>query len=131
MCSPLEGFLLIFLLKATRDKRRFRFHLRGVQFVSAVCCTPRRSSQRYDAHREDRFHGVQHTAEIVSAVGWTPRRTLCDRTWRNRNRWVGIMKKKNRGRKSRDTLPLILNHSRLSLHFLCELTPMALLATKY
>ena len=64
MCSPLKGFLLIVPLKATKDKRRFRFHLRGVPFVSAVWCTPRRSSQRYDAHHGDHLSYVMHTAEV-------------------------------------------------------------------
>ena len=41
------------------DKRRFRFHLRGVQFVS---------------HRRDHLSGTLHTAEIISSVCSTPRR---------------------------------------------------------
>ena len=35
MCSPIKGFPLTVPLKATRGKQRFRFRLRGVQFVSA------------------------------------------------------------------------------------------------
>ena len=42
MWSPLKGFLWNVPLKATRDKWRFRFWLRGVQCVSEVCCTPLR-----------------------------------------------------------------------------------------
>ena len=46
----LKGFHLIVSLKATRDRRRFRFCFRGVQFISTVCCTPWRSSRQYVAH---------------------------------------------------------------------------------
>ena len=37
----IKGFLLIVPLRATRDSQRFRFWLCGVQFDSAVWCTPR------------------------------------------------------------------------------------------
>ena len=74
MCSPLKGFLLIVSLKATIDKWRFRFWFRGVQFISAVCCTPQRSSPRWVAHRGDHLRGMQHTAKIISAVCCTPLR---------------------------------------------------------
>ena len=49
MCSSLKGFLLIVFLKATMDKWRFRFWFRGVQFISGVCCTRRRSSLQWVA----------------------------------------------------------------------------------
>ena len=64
-----------FPFKSKRDKRRFRFHLPSVQFVMhtaeiilVVWCTPRRSSQWYDAHRGDHLSCVLHTVEIISAV---------------------------------------------------------------
>ena len=41
-----KRFLLIVPLKATRDKQRFQFWLRGVQCFSAVWCTPGRLSLR-------------------------------------------------------------------------------------
>ena len=68
MCSPLKVFLHIVPLKATKYKWRFQFWLRGVQFVSAVCCTPRISSVWCVAQRGDFFetwrpwlHSMLHT----------------------------------------------------------------------
>ena len=74
MCLPLKGFLLIVSLKATIDKRRFRFWFCGVQFISggmlhtvkvisAQGFTLRRWSLRYVAHRGYCLHGVLHTEE--------------------------------------------------------------------
>ena len=69
--------------------------LHTAEIISAVCCTPLRSSPRYDAtctpqrlsarfvaHRwdplcsvhGDRLRSVQYTAEIISAVCYKPRR---------------------------------------------------------
>ena len=67
MCSPLNGFLLIVSLKTTIDKWRIRFWFCGLQFISAVCCTPRRSSPwcaqrlslRCEAHRGDNLRWTQ------------------------------------------------------------------------
>ena len=73
MHLPLKGFLPIVPLKATRDSHRFWFWLRGVQFDSAVWCTQRSLTLRYDAHREAWLPGVQHNVELDSAVGSTPR----------------------------------------------------------
>ena len=75
MCSPLKVFLLIVTLKATTDKWRFRFWLRGVQFVTAKCCTPLRSSLWCVAHRGDHLCVMLNTAEIISSVCCTPRRS--------------------------------------------------------
>ena len=61
MCSPLKGFLLIVLLKATRDKCRFRFD-------SMVC----NLSPQCAEHRRDDLHGMLHTAEMISTVCGTP-----------------------------------------------------------
>ena len=99
MCSPLKGFLLIVSFKATIDKWRIRFCFRGVQFISAVCCTPLishrdhlrgmldtagivsvvcgtplRLSPRYVAHSRDDLCGMMNTKEIISAVWCTQRR---------------------------------------------------------
>ena len=80
----LSWFLLIVPLKAIRDKRRIRFQLCGVQFVSAVwwtsCteidsaveCTPWRLILRLDAHCLDCLHAVMHTAKIVSGEWCIP-----------------------------------------------------------
>ena len=35
------------------------------EIISAVCCTPRRRSLRYVAHREDKLCGMMHTTEIT------------------------------------------------------------------
>ena len=48
MCSPLNGFLLIVPLQATRDKWRLRFWLCGVQFDSAVWCTPQNLLKNFE-----------------------------------------------------------------------------------
>ena len=65
MCPPLKGFPLIVSLKATKDKWRFRFWLRGmlrtVEIVSAVWCSPLRWSPRC-------------MLALHTAVCWTPRR---------------------------------------------------------
>ena len=74
---------MIVSLKATIHKWRIRFCCRGVQFFSAVYCTPlrssmwcvHRSSQRCDAHCGDILPGMLHTTEIISAVCCTPRRS--------------------------------------------------------
>ena len=59
--SVIHPFILyIVSLKATRDKWRFRLCLRGVQFVSVVCCTQRRLSLRCAPLRRDCLHGVMH-----------------------------------------------------------------------
>ena len=51
---------------------RCAIYLRGMlhtaEIVSVVCCTPLRSSPRYDAHHGDHLRVVLHTAEIVSVV---------------------------------------------------------------
>ena len=60
---------------ATTYKWRFQFLLSSVQFVSAVCCTPLRSSLRYVAHCGDHLCSLQHTAEIFSKLG--ARTLLC------------------------------------------------------
>ena len=75
MRSPPKVFLLIVTLKATTDKWRFRFWLPGVQFVTAVCCTPLRSSLRCVAHCGDCLCVMLNTAEIISSVSCTPRRS--------------------------------------------------------
>ena len=110
MCSPLKGFILIVPWKETREKWRFRFGLRGVQFVFAVCCTPLRLSPRCVAHRRDYLCGVLHTTETtlwsnISAKS-KPNSKILWPVYQG-FRWVRIMTK-IRGRKSRDTLPLTI-----------------------
>ena len=85
MCSLLKGFFLMVSLKATRDKLRFQFWLRGMyivclcgvlqnaDIVSAVCCKMLRSSLWCPAHCRDWLRGVLHTAEIDSTVCKPPR----------------------------------------------------------
>ena len=74
MCSPLKGFFKFFPLKASRDSQRFRFWLRGVQFNSAVGCTPRSLALRYDAHRR-----VFKDIFLHDSVLWCPPRSLTPR----------------------------------------------------
>ena len=62
-------------------------YLRGglptAEIISAVCCTPPRSSPRCVAHRwdhlcrvyRDHLHGVHHAAEIIATVHCAPRRS--------------------------------------------------------
>ena len=56
-----KRFLLIVPLKATRDKQRFHFWLRGVQCFSAVWCTLGRLSLRSAAHYGDCLRKVMDT----------------------------------------------------------------------
>ena len=90
MCSLLKGFKLIVTFKASRNSQIFRFWLRGVQFVSAVGCTPgnflrnlvqfdsavwctlRSLTLRCDAHHRAWLHSGMHTTELDSALRCTP-----------------------------------------------------------
>ena len=70
-------------LKGNRRSQRFWFWLRGVQFDSAMLCTPRSLTPRYDAHCKsltplwNAHHGawlcsMMHTAELDSTMWCTP-----------------------------------------------------------
>ena len=72
----LKEFLLIVPLKATRNSQRFWFWLIGVQFDSAVWCTPQSLTQQWDAHRGAWLSSRKHTAELDSVVWCTPRSFL-------------------------------------------------------
>ena len=115
----LKEFLLIVPLKATRNSQRFWFWLIGVQFDSAVWCTPQSLTQQWDAHRGAWLSSRKHTAELDSVVWCTPRSFL--KIWISRRNQNWIRKyfslfirgldgfeswKKNWGQKSWDTLPL-------------------------
>ena len=41
----------------------------AVQFDSAVWCTPRNLTPRYDAHRSAWIHGMMHTAKFFEKFG--------------------------------------------------------------
>ena len=51
---------------------RCAIYLRGMlhtaEIISAVGCTPRKSSPRYATYRQDHLRGVLHTSEMISAV---------------------------------------------------------------
>ena len=66
----LKGFLLNVPLKATKRLAKFWFWLRGLQFDSAVWCTPRSLTPRNDAHREK-------YGSLDSAVWCTPLLQKC------------------------------------------------------
>ena len=89
MCSPLNGFLLIFHLKATRDSQRFRFWVWGVQLDSPVWCAPRSLTPRWDAHRGAWLGSIMHTAELDSTVWCTPQSLTpqCDAQCTPRSFW--------------------------------------------
>ena len=97
MCSPLKGFLLIVPFKATRDSQRFRFDsavLSLTLWCDSVSQTPRDDGM--------------HTAELIKSSNISanskPNSKILYPVYHG-PRWVRIMTK-NRGRKSRDTLPL-------------------------
>ena len=72
MFTP-KGFLCTVPLKPSRDSQRFRIWLRSVQFDSAVLCTLRSSTLRWDAHQGAWLRSGMLTAESDSEVGSTPR----------------------------------------------------------
>ena len=95
---------------ATIGKCRFRFYFRRVQFISAVCCTLWGSSLQCVAHRWYQLRGGMHTAETTVgsniSVKSEPNSTILYFSLCIRGGLDEFESWKNRGQKSRDTLPL-------------------------
>ena len=97
MCSSLKGFFMTVPLKATSDKWKFRFCLRGMLHTATEIVSP---SPRCDAHRRDFFEiwssWLQIDHKVVSLVGSRPWRQSPRCVAHRRDRLLNVLHTEDR-----------------------------------